>query len=63
MMVREIYGGMMMNPTLQPGGTIGEPNFPILAEFDCSHCAPMLTLPIGAAAELDADAQTLTLLC
>lgn len=42
--------------------SIGEPNFPILAEFDCGHCAPMLTLPIGAAAELDADAQTLTLL-
>ena len=42
---------------------IGEPTFPILAEFDCGHCAPMLTLPIGAAAELDADAQTLTLLC
>lgn len=61
-MTESEYGGMMMNPTIQPGKTIGEPNFPILAEFDCGHCAPMLTLPVGAAAELDADAQTLTLL-
>jgi len=38
---------------------VGEVDFPILAEFDCGHCAPMLTLPIGVEAELDADAQTL----
>lgn len=42
--------------------TIGKVDFPILAEFDCSHCAPMLTLPIGVEAELDADAQTLKIL-
>ena len=41
---------------------LGEADFPILAEADFSHCAPMLTLPIGQTATLDADAQTLTLL-
>ncbi len=41
---------------------IGNVGFPILAEFDCSHCAPMLTLPIGCNAELNADEQTLKLL-
>lgn len=40
---------------------VGEPNFPILAEFDCAHTHPMLTLPLGIEAELDLDAQTLTL--
>ncbi len=41
---------------------IEKPDFPILAEFDCSHCAPMLTLPIGSEAELDADTQRLKIL-
>lgn len=41
---------------------IGPVNFPVLADFDCGHTHPMLTLPIGVPAELDADAQTLTLL-
>ncbi|MGY3912109.1 S66 family peptidase [Aeromonas piscicola] len=40
---------------------VGEPTFPILAEFDCAHTHPMLTLPLGIEAELDLDAQTLTL--
>ncbi len=40
---------------------IGEPTFPILAEFDCCHTHPMLTLPIGSEVLLDADAQTVTL--
>ncbi len=40
----------------------GKVDFPILAEFDCCHCAPMLTLPIGIHAELDAAVQTLRLL-
>ncbi|MEN9533935.1 MAG: microcin immunity protein MccF, partial [Pseudomonadota bacterium] len=26
---------------------VGEPAFPILAEFDCAHTHPMLTLPLG----------------
>ncbi len=29
--------------------------FPILADVDCGHTTPMLTLPIGCAAMLDAD--------
>lgn len=41
---------------------IGEPRFPILAEFDCGHTAPMLTMPIGVTAELDADRQTLKII-
>ncbi|KFN17893.1 S66 family peptidase [Aeromonas bestiarum] len=40
---------------------VGEPTFLILAEFDCAHTHPMLTLPLGIEAELDLDAQTLTL--
>ena len=40
----------------------GQFDFPVLAEFDCSHASPMLTLPVGVPARLDADAQTLTLL-
>lgn len=40
---------------------MGEVRFPVLAEFDCCHTHPMLTLPIGVQAELDADQQTLTL--
>ncbi|WP_421182457.1 S66 family peptidase [Aeromonas enteropelogenes] len=41
---------------------VEEPTFPILAEFDCAHTHPMLTLPLGIDAELDLDAQSLTLL-
>ena len=40
---------------------VGEPTFPILAEFDCAHTHPMLTVPLGIQAELDLDRQTLTL--
>ena len=40
---------------------IGKPTFPILAEFDCAHTHPMLTLPIGVLATLDADKQVLIL--
>ncbi len=40
---------------------IGRPDIPVLAECDFSHCAPMLTIPIGITAELDADAQTIRL--
>lgn len=40
---------------------VGEPTFPILAEFDCAHTHPMLTLPLGIETELDLDAQRLTL--
>ncbi len=41
---------------------IGQTTIPILAEFDCSHCHPMLTLPIGAQIELDATNQKVTLI-
>lgn len=41
---------------------LGEPKFPILAEFDCCHTHPMLTMPLGCDVELDATAQTLTIL-
>lgn len=35
---------------------------PFLAEFDCCHTHPMLTMPIGCQVELNATAQTVTLL-
>ncbi|MCL2565928.1 MAG: LD-carboxypeptidase [Defluviitaleaceae bacterium] len=41
---------------------IGTPKFPILADFDCAHTHPMLTLPIGCNVKLDAANQTVTLL-
>ncbi|HEH9418021.1 TPA: LD-carboxypeptidase [Aeromonas sobria] len=41
---------------------VGEPDFPILAEFDCAHTHPMLTLPLGIEVALDLDSQQLTLL-
>lgn len=39
----------------------GQP-VPIIAEFDCSHTHPMLTLPIGCQVDVDVAAQTVTLL-
>lgn len=41
---------------------IGECSFPVLAQFDCCHTHPMLTLPLGSSVELDADKQTLTII-
>lgn len=41
---------------------IGEVDFPILADFDCCHTHPMLTLPIGCKIELDADKQKVSIL-
>ena len=41
---------------------MGKPDFPVLAEFDCCHTHPMLTVPIGAEVLLDADAQRVTIL-
>ena len=37
-------------------------DFPVLAEFDCCHTHPMLTLPIGAKVELDATGQRVVLI-
>ena len=41
---------------------IGSPQIPILADFDCCHTHPMLTLPIGCTVLLDADHTQLKLL-
>jgi muramoyltetrapeptide carboxypeptidase LdcA involved in peptidoglycan recycling len=40
---------------------IGEAKCPILAEFDCSHTQPMLTLPLGCRVELDATNKSVSL--
>jgi len=40
---------------------IGETSIPILAEYNCSHVHPMITLPIGGTVTLDADKQTVTI--
>lgn len=37
-------------------------DIPFLAEFDCCHTHPMLTMPIGCAVELDATNKRVTLL-
>lgn len=39
-----------------------ERRFPILADFDCGHTVPILTLPIGRTARMDADKQRIELL-
>ena len=41
---------------------IGAYGFPVLAEFDCGHTKPMLTLPLGGAVHLDASAQRVALM-
>ncbi len=41
---------------------IGEYDFPFLAEVDCCHTHPMLTLPIGASIELDATNKKIMLI-
>lgn len=41
---------------------IGDRDIPILAEFDCCHTHPMMILPIGCMAELDAENKRVTLL-
>ncbi|MOA26769.1 Microcin C7 self-immunity protein MccF [compost metagenome] len=41
---------------------IGKPTFPILAEFDCCHTKPMLTMPIGCKVRLDADKKQVAIL-
>lgn len=41
---------------------IGAVPYPILAEYDCAHTHPMITLPIGIQVQLDADEQQLCLL-
>lgn len=41
---------------------MGSVDFPVLAEYDCAHTHPMITLPIGVKARLDTSRQTLTML-
>lgn len=41
---------------------IGQPKCPILADFDCAHTHPMLTIPIGCNVELDATNKDVTLI-
>ena len=41
---------------------MGKPDIPVLAEFDCSHTKPMLTIPIGCRAELDSDKKKLSII-
>lgn len=41
---------------------IGDCNFPILAEFDCCHTHPMLTMPIGAKVEINSTEKMVTLI-
>ena len=41
---------------------LGDTDIPILADFDCCHTHPMLTLPIGCEIELDAGKKCVTLL-
>lgn len=41
---------------------LGKPMCPILADFDCCHTHPMLTMPIGCKIALDSTAKTVTLL-
>ncbi len=40
---------------------IGETEIPILADFDCCHTHPMLTLPLGVRIRLDADNQQVSI--
>ena len=41
---------------------IGNPNFPVLADVDCGHTVPIITLPIGAEIKMDADKKEITIL-
>lgn len=41
---------------------MGPVSFPVLADFDCCHTHPMLTMPIGLPIALDADSRQVTLL-
>lgn len=41
---------------------IGKPKFPILADVDCGHTVPIITLPIGAEIEMNANEKEITVL-
>ncbi|WP_144512195.1 S66 peptidase family protein [Bacillus sp. FJAT-22090] len=42
--------------------TIGKTTIPILAEFDCCHTHPMLTMPLGRKVRLDATNKDVTIM-
>lgn len=41
---------------------MGIVDFPILAEFDCCHTHPMITMPIGCKVELDSERKIVTII-
>lgn len=41
---------------------IGNPKFPVLADVDCGHTVPIITLPIGAEIKMDADKKEITII-
>lgn len=41
---------------------LGETKIPFIADFDCCHTHPMMTMPIGATIELDATNKKVTIL-
>ncbi|MGL5329818.1 MAG: hypothetical protein ACRDD7_11140 [Peptostreptococcaceae bacterium] len=41
---------------------LGDKQIPFLAEFDCCHTNPMITLPIGCYVELDATNKSVTII-
>lgn len=47
---------------LKVSGVLGEREIPFIAEFDCSHTHPMMTLPIGCNIELNATKKTVTII-
>ncbi|SDO17745.1 Muramoyltetrapeptide carboxypeptidase LdcA (peptidoglycan recycling) [Psychrobacillus sp. OK028] len=42
--------------------TIGNTSIPILADFDCCHTHPMLTMPIGCSVELNSNKKEITIM-
>lgn len=41
---------------------LGDREIPFIAEFDCSHTHPMMTLPIGCKVELNATKKTVKII-
>ncbi len=41
---------------------LGDKKLPFLADFDCCHTHPMMTLPIGAEIELDATNKKISII-
>ena len=41
---------------------VGKPKFPILADVDCGHTVPIITLPIGTEIEMNAQSREIIVL-